>query len=49
MGAGITTSRALSELSNIVTTCGLTARVGTSLGRTHTLWPAEEEAACKVD
>ncbi len=41
MGAGITTSRLLSEVSITATTRGLTSGIGTSPGRTHTLWPAE--------
>ena len=40
-GADIATSRDLSDLTNMTTTCGLTSGIGTSPGRTHTLWPAE--------
>ncbi len=49
IGAGIKTSRALSELSITLTTRGLTSGVGTSPGRTHALWPAEKDFGGMVD
>lgn len=49
VGAGIVTSRGVSHLTNMATTCGLTSRFGMSLGRTHTLWPADDPSSCGLD
>jgi hypothetical protein len=49
MGAGTKTSRGLSHLTSISATYGFTSRVGTSLGGTHTLWPADDQYGMKVN